>query len=158
MTRSESRPSFLRRQANEIFLRLYSDLVTDSLSEYSYDADLAGLTYNFASHTAGLYISMHGYNDKMSVLVEHVLDRVKHLVIDPQRLIVLKEQVRYPVSLFIFVFLNSITGEKGMGKLLPRAIIHTLRLLWTLFDDCKAVDSGREAQRIIKYESTPLLI
>ncbi|PPQ98811.1 hypothetical protein CVT24_003365 [Panaeolus cyanescens] len=79
---------------SSVMTRLYSDLVNDSLSEYSYNADLAGLTYSFSSHTGGLYITMHGYNDKMSILAEHVLDRMKHLVIDPQRLSVLKEQAR----------------------------------------------------------------
>lgn len=72
---------------------LYSDLVTDSLTEFSYDADLAGLSYSFVAHTSGLYVSMSGYNDKMSVLVKHILDKVKHIVLDPARLAVIKEQV-----------------------------------------------------------------
>lgn len=74
-------------------LRLYSDLVNDSLTEFSYDADLAGLSYTFSQHSTGLFISMNGYNDKMQVLVKHILEKVKGLVIDPARLAVMKEQV-----------------------------------------------------------------
>ncbi len=36
---------------------------------------------------------MNGYNDKMSVLVKHILDKVKQIVVDPTRLAVMKEQV-----------------------------------------------------------------
>ena len=73
--------------------RLYSDIVNDSLSEYSYAADLAGLSYKFMQHPNGLFVSMNGYNDKMSVLVQHVLEKIKGLVVNPQRLTVMKEQV-----------------------------------------------------------------
>lgn len=41
----------------------------------------------------GLYVSMNGYNDKMPVLVRHVLEKVKGLAVDPQRLAVIKDQV-----------------------------------------------------------------
>lgn len=74
--------------------RLYSDIVNDSLTEFSYDADLAGLSYNFTPHTTGLFVSMNGYNDKMIVLVRHVLEKIKGVMVDPQRLAVIKEEVR----------------------------------------------------------------
>ncbi len=74
-------------------IRLYSDLVTDSLTEFSYDADLAGITYSFLTHASGLYVSMNGYNDKVIVLVQHVLERVKQITVRPERLIVMKEEV-----------------------------------------------------------------
>lgn len=76
-----------------MFHRLYADIVNDSLTEYSYAADLAGLSYNLMSQTNGLYISINGYNDKLSVLVRKVLETVKGLSVDPHRLIVIKEQV-----------------------------------------------------------------
>ena len=40
-----------------------------------------------------------GYNDKIPVLVRHVLEKVKGLVVDPQRLSVMKEQVTFPLFL-----------------------------------------------------------
>ncbi|KAF9469217.1 Metalloenzyme, LuxS/M16 peptidase-like protein [Collybia nuda] len=77
-----------------VMTRLYSDIVNDSLSEFSYDADLAGLTYNFLQHSGGLLVSMNGYNDKMVVLVQHVLEKIKALIVNPERLAVMKEQVK----------------------------------------------------------------
>ncbi|KIK58340.1 hypothetical protein GYMLUDRAFT_45548 [Collybiopsis luxurians FD-317 M1] len=75
--------------------RLFTDLVTDSLSEFSYDADLAGLSYSCTSHLRGMYIVLQGYNDKMSVLVQQVLDRIKNLVVLKDRLDVMVEQNKH---------------------------------------------------------------
>ncbi|KAF9482803.1 insulin-degrading enzyme [Pholiota conissans] len=77
-----------------VLTRLYSDVVNDSLTEFSYNADLAGLSYKFTPHAAGLYVSMNGYNDKMAVLVDHVLEKIKSVPIDPKRLDVVKEEAR----------------------------------------------------------------
>lgn len=77
-----------------ITLRLFADLVTDSLTEFAYDADLAGLQYSFGSHALGVYLSMNGYNDKLLVLAKVVFERVKNLKIKPERLAVLKDHVR----------------------------------------------------------------
>jgi insulysin len=68
--------------------------VTDSLTEFSYDADLAGLHYSFSSHNLGLWVTLSGYNDKLPVLAHHVLEKIKDIAVDPERLQVMKEQVR----------------------------------------------------------------
>jgi insulysin len=73
--------------------RLFADLVNDSLTEFSYDADLAGLSYNCAAVSTGLWVSLAGYNDKMGVLAKNVLEKVRGLVVDGERLRVMKEQV-----------------------------------------------------------------
>ncbi|KII88123.1 hypothetical protein PLICRDRAFT_160956 [Plicaturopsis crispa FD-325 SS-3] len=77
-----------------VLTRLFADLVNDALAEFSYDADLAGLRYSFANHTLGVWVSLSGYNDKMGVLARHVLEKVKHIVADPVRLEVMKEQIK----------------------------------------------------------------
>lgn len=80
--------------AYQSYSSLYADLVRDALNEYMYAAELAGLNYNFAPATNGLYATMSGYNDKLSTLVQCVLEKVKTLSIDPHRLEVMREQVR----------------------------------------------------------------
>lgn len=73
--------------------RLFADLVSDSLAEFSYDADLVGLSYNFASHSFGTHLTIGGYNDKLPLLLRHILEKIKNLNIKPGRLNVMKEQV-----------------------------------------------------------------
>lgn len=73
--------------------RLYAALVTDALNEYSYDADLAGLTCSFKTSTLGLSVTISGYNDKLYVLLRDVLVKAKDLVVRADRLDVKIEQV-----------------------------------------------------------------
>ncbi|KAK2466811.1 hypothetical protein APHAL10511_001069 [Amanita phalloides] len=77
-----------------VITRMYCDIVNDSLAEFSYNADIAGLTYKLSQHTTGLTLTTFGYNDKMSLIVEHIVDRLKMLNFDPERLEVMKEQAK----------------------------------------------------------------
>lgn len=72
--------------------KLYCELVKDSLNEYAYDAEIAGLEYSLAAHSLGLDIEISGYNDKMSVLLEKVLTKMRDLDISPSRFNVIKER------------------------------------------------------------------
>ncbi|KAL1720055.1 Metalloenzyme, LuxS/M16 peptidase-like protein [Schizophyllum commune] len=80
--------------ATAVATRLFADLVNDSLSEFSYDADLAGLSYNLTSYTTGLYVLVSGYNDKVAILLEHIMDRIKNLEVKADRLAIMKEQAK----------------------------------------------------------------
>ncbi|KAL0571049.1 metalloprotease [Marasmius crinis-equi] len=75
-----------------VLTRLYTDLITESLTEFAYDAELAGLKYDCHSSSKGLYVVLRGYNDKMGVLAEKVLERVKSLRVDGERLKVVIER------------------------------------------------------------------
>ncbi|KAJ6107127.1 Peptidase M16 core [Penicillium sp. IBT 18751x] len=79
--------------ANLIKTKLYCELVRDSLDEYSYDAELAGLDYHLAANILGLDISVDGYNDKMSVLLEKLLTTMRNLSIDQERFNIIKERL-----------------------------------------------------------------
>lgn len=65
----------------------------DALNEFAYDAELAGLSYDLAPGTLGIHISVSGYNDKLHVLVRHILEKARNLEVEPDRLEVMKEQV-----------------------------------------------------------------
>lgn len=79
---------------SSVITKLYCDIVNDALAEFSYYAEIAGLTYRFIQHTTGMYVTTYGYNDKMAVLVEHILDRIKRLDIKPERLEIVREQAK----------------------------------------------------------------
>jgi insulysin len=69
---------------------LYVDLLKDSLNEYSYMAELAGLKYTVNASNYGLNVSVSGFSDKMDVLLDTVVERMATLKIDPQRFAILK--------------------------------------------------------------------
>ncbi|KAI5780940.1 Metalloenzyme, LuxS/M16 peptidase-like protein [Geopyxis carbonaria] len=78
--------------ANAVTTRVYCDLVKDALSEYAYDAEIAGLEYGVNSSAVGLEIDVSGYNDKMSVLLEKVLRKMRDPEISEDRFKVIKER------------------------------------------------------------------
>ena len=78
---------------NAIMARLYIDLVEDSLNEYAYDAEIAGLDYSLPESAQGLSIELNGFNDKMSVLLEKVLLGIRNLEIKQERFDVVKHKV-----------------------------------------------------------------
>lgn len=76
-----------------IMSALYKELVEDSLAEYGYDAELAGLDYDISHHSIGLDITVSGFNDKMSVLLEKVLVSMRDLDVKDDRFDVIKERL-----------------------------------------------------------------
>lgn len=77
-----------------IHTKLFLELVMDSMSEYSYDADLAGLTYKLETQSDGVLLTIDGYNDKLSVLAKVVLEKIAGLEINPQRFEIFKDQLK----------------------------------------------------------------
>ncbi|XP_060579124.1 insulin-degrading enzyme-like, partial [Ruditapes philippinarum] len=70
---------------------LFVQLFQDSLNEYAYDAELAGLKYSLSSTTYGISLSVKGYNDKLDVLLRKILEKMVSFKIDPKRFEILKE-------------------------------------------------------------------
>jgi insulysin len=64
------------------------------LTEYAYDAELAGLNYSVNSDHRGIFVVISGYNDKLHVLAQRVLERVKHLDVKADRLAIVVEQAK----------------------------------------------------------------
>lgn len=78
---------------NIVKAKLYTDLVRDALEEYSYDADIAGLQYVVTLDSRGLFIEVAGYNDKLPVLLEQVLQTMLKLEIRNDRFDIVKERL-----------------------------------------------------------------
>lgn len=59
----------------------------------TYDARLAGLHYFFDSDRKGLEVTVHGYSDKLPLLLDTVLQRLADIQFSEDRLKVKKEEV-----------------------------------------------------------------
>lgn len=75
-------------------IRLLVDLLDDALSELTYAATLAGLSYDVTHEKAGVYLSISGYSDKLPLLLRAVVDKLVEFEIKEDRVAVYKEQVR----------------------------------------------------------------
>jgi len=73
-----------------VLCRLYIDMCEDSLNEFSYFADICGLFFSLHYDSSGVEVSFEGYSQKLPVLAETVLQRMKALQIDPERFDIIK--------------------------------------------------------------------
>ncbi|KAL6746748.1 insulinase-like metalloprotease [Haematococcus lacustris] len=73
--------------------RLFVKLVNDALSELSYPADLAGLTYAVHNSQAGFQVVVSGYSHKLPVLLDAVLDKAIGLQVAADRFALQAEAV-----------------------------------------------------------------
>ena len=76
-----------------------ASLIIDALTEFAYDAELAGLSYGISDTSNGLSLTVGGYNEKAHVLLKRVLEKARTLVADPHRFEVIREQVSFFVPL-----------------------------------------------------------
>lgn len=76
-----------------VLTQMFKELVQDSLGEYAYDAELAGLDYSIQNHAQGLDVSINGYNDKMHVLLEKVLLSIRDLEVKEERFDIIKDRM-----------------------------------------------------------------
>ena len=79
--------------ANYVKTVLFVNLVKDALSSYSYDAEISGLSYAISANMLGVDLSVHGYNDKMAVLLEKILTTIRSIDIRADRFDIIKERM-----------------------------------------------------------------
>jgi secreted Zn-dependent insulinase-like peptidase len=54
----------------------------ESLAEYTYAADVAGLSYTLDNTTYGIALTVHGYSHKLAVLLQRVISAMLALTVD----------------------------------------------------------------------------
>ncbi len=117
----------------EYWCRLYAALVTDALKEYSYDADLAGLTYLFDASSLGFFVTVTGYNDKLHVLLRDVLVKARDLEVRADRLDVIIEKVNHLSTDSRLIELDILCiDQTGLEELFPRSNLSVIGLLRTI--------------------------
>ncbi|XP_077297857.1 insulin-degrading enzyme-like isoform X2 [Arctopsyche grandis] len=70
---------------------LFVSLLQDSLNEYAYAAELAGINYNIHNTRAGLSIQMDGYDSKQHILLDCITEKLVTFRANPERFAILKE-------------------------------------------------------------------
>ncbi|XP_033632870.1 insulin-degrading enzyme-like [Asterias rubens] len=70
---------------------LFAVLLRDSLNEYAYAAELANINYAIESTVYGINIQLGGYNDKQTLLLKKILEKMTNFTIDENRFDVIKE-------------------------------------------------------------------
>ncbi|MEE8058723.1 MAG: insulinase family protein [Pseudomonadales bacterium] len=76
---------------HKALLQMYTSMVSDQLTELSYPANLASLSYSLSSHGRGFSVKITGFNDKQDLLLDEILKALEFPRFDPQRFENLKQ-------------------------------------------------------------------
>ncbi|KAJ8705714.1 hypothetical protein PYW08_012760 [Mythimna loreyi] len=66
-------------------------LLRDSLQQFAYAAELAGLRWSIGNAKYGISVTIDGYDDKQSVLLDKIIDHMVGFTVDPKRFHIMKE-------------------------------------------------------------------
>ncbi|MCG3200558.1 MAG: Protease 3 [Gammaproteobacteria bacterium] len=61
-----------------VLTSLYTQLVSDELNEFSYAAQLAGLSYSLYPHIRGFTVRISGYEDKLALLLTRIVEALRN--------------------------------------------------------------------------------
>ncbi|KAG5555691.1 hypothetical protein RHGRI_006365 [Rhododendron griersonianum] len=77
----------------EVLTYIFTHLLVDYLNEYAYDAQIAGLGYSIHVSRSGFQVSVGGYNHKLRILLETIIEKVVKFEVKPDRFYVIKETI-----------------------------------------------------------------
>lgn len=83
-----------------VMTKLFIELLKDSLNEFAYNADIAGLQYAIEPTVGAFTVTFSGYNDKLAVLAEKVFTRMKYLDIALDRYNIEKDRIERDLKNF----------------------------------------------------------
>ena len=63
---------------NAVLRSLLVDAIEDQLTEFSYPAALAGLTFNLYGHSRGISVKIYGYSDNQEVMLQTIVNLLKN--------------------------------------------------------------------------------
>ncbi|XP_044504367.1 insulin-degrading enzyme-like 1, peroxisomal isoform X3 [Mangifera indica] len=86
----------------EVLTDIFTRLLMDYLNEYAYYAQVAGLYYSIHHTDHGFQVTLVGYNHKLRILLETVIQKIAEFKVKPDRFSVVKELVTKEYQNFKF--------------------------------------------------------
>lgn len=77
---------------SSLLTNLYVGLLNDTLNEWVYSAQMAGLHYGFYAHSRGLTLKLSGFNDKQALLLRQLSVRILAAKFTPEQFQRIKAQ------------------------------------------------------------------
>jgi len=91
-------PSSMEDAISLVCTMLYCRLFEDSLGEYTYAADIAGLSYSVSPFTHGIRLIIKGYNCKQFVMASTILEKMSSFVPTADRFKVFRDEIQRRLS------------------------------------------------------------
>ncbi|KAH9424396.1 hypothetical protein DERP_004580 [Dermatophagoides pteronyssinus] len=125
---------------------LFTMLFKDDLTEFLYNAELAGLSFNIQSTVMGFDLEFFGYNHKMNIFIKQIFEKLLNFKPTEQRFEIFKEKYSrnlknyktQPLYYLTSYYLKSVTSElfwsyDNLIEALDRMDIDSIQHLMKIF-------------------------
>ncbi|XP_022766682.1 insulin-degrading enzyme-like 1, peroxisomal isoform X2 [Durio zibethinus] len=86
----------------EVLADIFVRLLRDYLNEHAYYAEVAGLDCYIRRTDRGFEVTLDGYNDKVNILLETVIDKIANFEVKPDKFSIIKEMITKDIYNFKF--------------------------------------------------------
>eukprot|EP00188_Purpureofilum_apyrenoidigerum_P003990 Plantae.Rhodophyta-Purpureofilum_apyrenoidigerum.ctg4336.p1 GENE.Plantae.Rhodophyta-Purpureofilum_apyrenoidigerum.ctg4336~~Plantae.Rhodophyta-Purpureofilum_apyrenoidigerum.ctg4336.p1 ORF type:complete len:995 (-),score=223.91 Plantae.Rhodophyta-Purpureofilum_apyrenoidigerum.ctg4336:406-3390(-) len=87
-------PNVYSSARNHVLMTLFTLLLRDTLNEFAYDAEIAGLRYDVAAIANGVRLTFQGYTERLEKLVDAVVSKMGSYTVDLTRFELIKEELK----------------------------------------------------------------
>jgi len=77
-----------------VLRELLEEILKEQLNEFAYPASIAGLNYKIDGNAEGFKISISGYDQKQGVLLQRIVQTMKHPDYDNEKFLIYKEELQ----------------------------------------------------------------
>ncbi|MDD1783226.1 insulinase family protein [Enterovibrio sp. ZSDZ35] len=78
---------------NIVKTRVSVEMLLEAINETAYPAEVAGLSYNLYAHQGGVTLKLSGFNEKLPLLLDLVLEKFEKRDFKPERFDIIKTQL-----------------------------------------------------------------
>nr|WP_255555537.1 insulinase family protein [Enterovibrio paralichthyis] len=86
-------PHAVESVENIVKTRVSVEMLLEAINETTYPAEVAGLSYNLYAHQGGVTLKLSGFNEKLPLLLDLVLQKFANRDFNPERFNIIKTQL-----------------------------------------------------------------
>lgn len=118
---------------HHMLTQLFVKLVNDKLNSFTYPASVAGQNSSLYPHVRGFSLRLSGYRDKQHLLLSEIINSIKNLQVDPQRLAIFQQDFRRQLE-------NS-RKNKPYNQTIEQIYLRVMKPQWSVDQKLAELDS-----------------
>ncbi|XP_005398655.1 PREDICTED: nardilysin isoform X1 [Chinchilla lanigera] len=135
-------PLIQKSAANVVLFDIFVNILTHNLAEPAYEADVAQLEYKLVAGEHGLIIRVKGFNHKLPLLFQLIIDYLAEFTSTPAVFTMITEQLKK-------TYFNILIKPETLAKDVRLLILEYAR--WSMIDKYQALMDGLSLESLLSF-------
>ncbi|KAM8789413.1 nardilysin isoform 2-T2 [Rhynchonycteris naso] len=135
-------PLIQKSAANVVLFDIFVNILTHNLAEPAYEADVAQLEYKLVAGEHGLIIRVKGFNHKLPLLFQLIIDYLAEFNSTPAVFTMITEQLKK-------TYFNILIKPETLAKDVRLLILEYAR--WSMIDKYRALMDGLSLESLLRF-------